>query len=123
MNNEVVTAAPAATLEGVIREPGWTQGLAIDSLEAGTTFIVHTANSAYRLVVVDPFERCVLVTGGAFAQPVSAFLHGASGGNLLRIGWIAVGLRMELFVDGRRCVTSRVRSISRTVARETKKRR
>ena len=114
MVNEVVASPPFQAQEGFLLEPGRTEGLAIDSLEAGTTLIIHTANSEYRLVVLDALERRVMMAGGAFPNAVSAFLHGASGGgNLLKTGWIGVGLRMALFVDGRPLVTSRVRSISR----------
>ena len=114
MNNEVTTLPPIRTLENFVGEPGCTHGLLIDSLEAGTTLIIHTANSEYRLVVLDAPERRVMIAGGAFPHPVSAFLHGSSGGgNPLKIGWVGVGSRMELFVDERPCVTSRVRSISR----------
>jgi hypothetical protein len=35
------------------------------------------------------------------------------GGNLLKIGWIGVGLRMEIVAEGRRIVTTAVRSIIR----------
>ena len=112
MVNEVIASPPFQTPEGFLT--GRTEGLAIDSLEAGTTLIIHTANSEYRLVVLDAFERRVTMAGGAFPNAVPAFLHGAcGGGNLLKTGWIGVGLRMALFVDGRRLVTSRVRSISR----------
>ena len=42
-----------------------------------------------------------------------AHFSGASvGGSFLKVGWIGIGLRMEILVDGRRIVTSPVRDIS-----------
>ena len=91
-----------------------TQGFAIDSLEAGTTLSIQTANSEYRFVVLDGGDCRVGVTGGAFPHEVSAVLQGSSaGGSLLKTRWIGVGLRMKLLVDGTTFVTSRVRSIAR----------
>jgi hypothetical protein len=95
-------------------EPGCADGFAIDSLEAGTTLTVQTANSEYRFVVLDGSDCRVLVAGGAFPHEVSAFLQGSTaGGSLLKTRWIGIGLRMKLLVDGTRFVTSPVRSISR----------
>ncbi len=104
-------SSPSPTPEGVVLERGRT-GVAIDELEPGTTLLVHTANSKYCCVVIDPREHQVLIAGGAFRHAVPAFLHGASGDGDLKNGWIGVGLRIGLFVDGQPFVTSRVRFIS-----------
>jgi hypothetical protein len=112
--NDLFTLPLRRTLDGFACEPGCTEGFAIDSLEPGTTLMVHTANSEYRLVVFDGIDCRVLVAGGAFPREVSAVLQGSSaGGSLLKTRWLGVGLRMELLVDGTWFVTSRVRSISR----------
>jgi len=111
MDNEIMTVSPPRTPEGVVFDQGCT-GIAIDTLEPGTTLLVHTANSKYGFVVIDPREHQVLIAGGAFRHAVPAFLHGASGDRDLKSGWIGVGLRMRLFVDGKPFVTSRVRFIS-----------
>jgi len=73
---------------------------------------VRTRNSQYRLLVLADDE--VLVQGGAlFPEAMPAHLQGASdGGSLVRIGWIEVGLRMELCVGPQRIVTSPVASIA-----------
>lgn len=71
-------------------------------------------SSRYRLVVLDGADHRVLSAGGVFPHAVSAVLQGASnGGGLVKIGWIGVGLRMELIAEGKRIVTSPVRSIVR----------
>ena len=48
-----------------------------------------------------------------FPSLTPAHFSGASvGGSFLKVGWIGIGLRMEILVDGRRIVTSPVRDIS-----------
>ena len=77
-----------------------------------TTLRVRTWNTMYQLVVTAGSH--VYVQGGAFFRDfTSAHIDGASMGNgPLKTGWIAVGLLMELHVDGMRIVTSPVVAIS-----------
>lgn len=77
-----------------------------------TTLLVETVNSQYRVVITR--GRNVCVQGGAFfREPTSAYLDGASiGGSSLRVGYICVGLLVEIRAGGRRIVTSPVRSIT-----------
>jgi hypothetical protein len=76
-----------------------------------TTLLVRTRNSEYRIVVSSGDE--VLVKGGHFFPSLTeARFSGASvGGSFLKVGWIGVGLRMEILADGRRIVTSPVHDI------------
>ena len=115
MDYEIIAFPPCRSLAGFAFEPGCDEGLAVDSVEPGTTLIVHTDNSTYRLEVLDGPRHRVLVEGGAmFPDAVPAVLQGASaGGSLLKIGWIGSGLRLELFVDRKWVRTSPVRSVSR----------
>jgi hypothetical protein len=114
MDRQAITLPPSRTLAGFAFEPGCDEGVAIESLESGTTLIVHTDNSTYRLVVLDGPNHQVLVEGGAmFPDAVPAVLQGASaGGSLVKTGWIGMGLRLELFVDPTWIRTSPVRSVS-----------
>ena len=84
----------------------------VRQLPPWTTLLVWTQNSLYRLVVTDGSN--VFVQGGAFfPQPTAALLNGASlGGNVLKVGWLGVGLLMEFRVGPRRIVTSAIRAIS-----------
>jgi len=102
------------TLSGFALEDGCAKGVAIQSLDSGTTLIVQTRNSQYRVVVLDGTELSVLFKGGAvFQEATEVHLGGASaGGSLLKTGWIGVGLRMEMWVGARRIITSPVRSIT-----------
>jgi hypothetical protein len=89
-------------------------GLAIGALVAGTTVVVRTRKSKYRIVVLSGLGRKALVQGGRLLpDAVDACVQGSSlGGSPLKIGWIGVGLRLELLVCQRRIVTSRVVSIA-----------
>ena len=55
-----------------------------------------------------------LVQGGRyFCEETEARIEGATClGSSLRVGWICLGLRLELLVNGKRIVTSRVRAIT-----------
>jgi hypothetical protein len=109
------TAVPSCcTLEGFVLEAGGDDGLSIESLDVGTSLIVSTCNSEYRLIVLDGLRRSVLVKGGLLLPDATpACLQGASvGGSFVRTGWIGIGLRLEILVDRKRIVTSRVRSVA-----------
>jgi hypothetical protein len=93
----------------------------IDELEAVTlqtlrpcdTIRVRTCNSDYEIFLFEPESGRALVVGGKhFAEPMEAMVSGSTfGGNMLKMGWLGVGLRMELNVNGRRIVTSPVQEL------------
>ena len=87
-------------------------GIDLQTFDPGTALVVETHRSRYRLVVLwdSPF---VLMKGGAmFPDDTVVRLDGAVVGSALRVGWIVVGLRMEMRV-GSACIrTSRVRSVT-----------
>ena len=88
------------------------EGVHLRQLPPLTTVLVQTRNSLYRIVVTEGSN--IHVQGGTFfPDPTSAHLDGASmGGSFLKVGWIGVGLRMEIRTAGRRIVTSPVRAIT-----------
>lgn len=101
------------TLEGFALSLVAAKGVALDSLEPGTTIVVNTRNSQYRFVIL--FDPClVLVKGGAmFPEPTVVRLEGASaGGSALKVGWILVGFQIEMWLGSVRIRSSRVRSVS-----------
>ncbi len=102
------------TLDGFVLQPGCVEGVALQSLEAGTALEVHTRHSLYRVVVLDPAQQIVLVTGGSlFPEATEVCLEGATaGGSALKIGWIGVGLKLEISMGLRRITPSRVRSVT-----------
>ena len=102
------------TLEGFALEPGCVEGLALQSLDAGTVLNVITRHSIYRVVVLDPAQQRVLVTGGRlFPERTEVRLEGATaGGSVLKIGWIGTGLRLEMSMGRQRITTSQVQSVT-----------
>jgi hypothetical protein len=69
-------------------------------------------NSVYRVVITRGPE--VYVQGGAyFPNPTSAYLDGAIiTGQCLKVGWIGVGLMVQIRSGGRSIITSRVCAIT-----------
>jgi hypothetical protein len=107
------TTGRVATLDNFILEAGRADGVAIKSVEPGCVIRVKTLYSVYRLLVLDPAKRHVLVKGGTpFPDLTEARVEGATwGGSFIKAGWVGVGLRLEI-CDGRhRVLTSRVRSV------------
>ena len=106
------TVTRAATLAGFTAAVATTHGVHLRDLAPMTTLHVQTRNSQYRIIV--SAGDAVLVEGGQFFPCLTpAHVSGASvGGSFLKVGWIGVGLRMEILVDGRRIVTSPVLDIS-----------
>src|SRR5262245_23450023 len=102
------------TLDGFALEPGCSEGVAVQSLAAGTRLTVSTRNNRYQVIVLDPFTRQVTVSGApTLRERIEGRLEGATtGGSVLRLGWIGVGLRMELSTNDRRITTSAVRSVT-----------
>jgi hypothetical protein len=109
----VESSARRGTLDGFVEAASRTHGLGITELAPLTTVFVRTQNSVYRLDVLDPPRRAVMVQGGAFfGQPTRAWLNGSSfGGTCLKVGWIGVSLHLEFSVDDGLILTSRVVSV------------
>ena len=90
------------------------EGIGVIELDAFTTLVVRTANSVYRITILKPYAREVLVEGGThFPERTRAYLSGSSAmGRPLKLGWVGLGLHLEFQAAGRRIITSRVRSIA-----------
>ena len=91
------------------------EGIDLRHLAPCTSLLVWTLNSLYRMVIMHPPE--VSVQGGVFfPEPTAARLVGSSraAGGLLKVGWIGVGLRVELRSRDQYVVTSPVRAITKT---------
>ncbi|MET0211947.1 MAG: hypothetical protein ABW292_03040 [Vicinamibacterales bacterium] len=109
--NDTTCIARAATLTGFTSAVSSTNGVQLRDLPPMTTLLVRTRNSEYHIVVSSGDE--VLVKGGHFFPALTeARFSGASvGGSFLKVGWIGVGLRMEILAEGRRIITSPVYDI------------
>ena len=100
------------TLDSFVDFTESVDGVNVRGLEPLARVLVRTCNSEYRLIV--SAGGGVLVQGGRFFErPTEAVVEGASlNGGLLKIGWIAIGMRMEIRDESRRVVTSPVREIA-----------
>lgn len=87
-------------------------GIALESLEPFDTLRVQTLNSDYRIFLLDPKTGRALVEGGChFPEPTEAIVNGSNfGGSTLKVGWIGIGLRIEMRGDDKLVSTSPVRS-------------
>ncbi len=101
-------------LDGFIEAASRAGGIGVIELDAFTTLVVRTANSVYRITILKPYAREVLVEGGThFPERTRAYLSGSSAkGRPLKLGWVGLGLHLEFQAAGRRIITSRVRSIA-----------
>ena len=87
------------------------EGIALASLSPLDTICVQTRNSCYRIFLLDPQIGRALVEGGSyFTEPVEAFVDGSVKGSLFRDGWIATGMRVQFWTNGRVTSTSPVQS-------------
>ena len=102
----------AATLDGFAKATDAVQGVYLRDLEPLTRLVVRTCNSEYQFIV--SARRGRAGRGRAVLRSATpAVLEGASlGGSFLKVGWIGVGLRMEIRDASRRIVTSPVRHIA-----------
>src|SRR5688500_13430979 len=106
-------SARGATLDGFAAEAAAGAGVLLRELDPLTSLIVHTRNSRYHVVVSAGAE--IMIQGGSFfPEPTAARRDGSSlGSSFLKVGWIGVGLRMEICARGQRIVTTAVRAIAR----------
>ena len=100
-------------LGGVIEISPLLEGVTLMAMEACDTIHVRTRNSVYEILMLYPKSGRALVRGGeCFTEPVEATMSGSTfGGCILMTGWLGVGLRMEIYVNGQRAVTSPVQSL------------
>lgn len=89
-------------------------GIAIQALPAGTALTVVTRHTEYRLQVIDPERLRMSIRGGRLFPEwtVTHLLGSTAGGSALKIGWLRVGLQMEIKVGRRVFLTSPVESIA-----------
>jgi len=86
----------------------------LTEMDAFTILVVRTDNSVYRITILRPHAREVLVQGGKFfTERTRACLSGSScGGSCLKIGWVGLGLHLEFHAGDQWIITSQVRAIA-----------
>ena len=102
------------TLDAIVAAASQADGIALLDVDAFTTLVVRTDNSVYRITILTPHLREVLVQGGKFfPERTRACLSGSTfGGSCLKIGWVGLGLHMEFHAGGQWIITSHVRAIT-----------
>jgi hypothetical protein len=100
-----------ATLDGFVTSAS--EGINLHAAPPMTSLSVRTRNTSYRIVVAS--GGLIYVQGGRYFPTLKpARLDGASaGGSLLKLGWIVIGLCMEVSDGTQRIITSPVREIVR----------
>jgi hypothetical protein len=101
------------TLEGVTKISPTLDGITLMTLEACDMIQARTRNSVYEIFLLEPKSGRALVRGGKhFAEPMEATLSGSTfGGCMLKMGWLGVGLRMEIYANGKRTITTPLQSL------------
>ncbi len=102
------------TVDGFIKAVSQADGISLIEVDAFATLVVRTDNSVYRITILKPHAREVLVQGGAFfPERTRACLSGSSfGGSCLKLGWVGLGLHLEFHAGDQWIITSHVRAIA-----------
>jgi len=101
------------TLDKIIDMSNRLEGVMLRNLKPCDTIHARTLNSDYEIFLLDPEAGSALVRGGKFfTEPREAIVSGSNfGGSMLKLGWIGLGLRMELSVNGHHIATSPVEEL------------
>ena len=101
-----------ATLDGFVDDVGDARGVHLREVEPLTTIVVQTHNSRYRIVMTG--GTSAIVQGGRFfTEPTPARIDGSGfGGSVLKTAWIGIGLKMEIFANDQRIITSPVLDVT-----------
>ena len=84
--------------------------IVLESLNAFDSIVVQTYHSVYHILLLDPKTGRALIDGGEYlAEPNEALLKGSVGSEF-KVGTIAVGSRLEMWVDKRVFLTSPIKS-------------
>ena len=102
------------TLDGVVAAVSQTDGIGL--IDPGRLHdpVVRTDNSIYRITILRPHAREVLVQGGKFFPArTRVCLSGSTfGGSCLKMGWVGLGLHREFHAGDQWIITSYVRAIA-----------
>jgi len=90
------------------------QGINLRALAPFDTIRVRTRNSDYRIFLLDPETgRALVESGTRFIKPVEWDVIGSTfDRSTFEIGWLAVGLRIEMCSGGNYLLTSPVQSLN-----------
>ncbi len=104
-------------LARLIRQSETSGGLPLKDVPDGSVVEVHTRNSVYRIAVADRDRARVAIqrirgNNQFFTNPELVQLRGSTfGGSVLKIGWIGIGMYLELNTPYGIVATSTIRSV------------
>jgi RNA polymerase-binding transcription factor DksA len=108
---EVAEIRTSDSLDNLMQISPLLPGIELESLAPLDTLRVRTLNSDYRIFLLDSSTGRALVDGGCFPEPVEVVVNGSNfGGSTLKVGWIGIGLRIEMWAKDRLVSTSPVQS-------------
>jgi hypothetical protein len=92
----------------------WTDGVQLETLQDMDSLTLQTENSTYDITVICGRTGEILIRGGRFfPEFTSARLAGSSlGGSFLKLRGIYIGFSLEIHLEKRLIITSRIREIS-----------
>lgn len=101
------------SLDGFTELSSALDGVALRGCQCFDMICARTLNSCYYIFLLEPDSGRALIQGGRyFSEPVEATVSGSTfGGCMLKMGWLGVGLRIEICLKGQRIVTSPVQSL------------
>lgn len=101
------------TLDGASAISAKLEGVTLRTLEPCDTIHARTYNHDYEIFLLDPESGRALVRGGKyFVEPTEATVSGSTfGGCMLKLGWLGVGMHMEIHAAGQCLVTTPVESL------------
>ena len=101
------------SLDGFTELSSTNDGIALRALTQFDMVRARTQNHEYYIFLIEPETGKAYVQGGRFfEQPIEATVSGSTfGGCMLKMGWLGVGLRIEICAGGQRIVTSPVKSL------------
>ena len=103
---------PAASLDSWLARD-WSQSVSVTALDEFQQIHVCTQNTLYELIIVNACGDIRLRGGRYFPDWTAARLAGCTGGgSFLKRLTIALGMQMEIESEGRRIITSPVRTIA-----------
>ena len=111
---DTTVSCSASALLDTWSSHNWTEGLQLECMGDMDRITIRTANSTYEVTVICGRTGEILIRGGQFFPEFTpARLAGSSlGGSFLKLRGIYAGFNLEIHVDRRLIITSRVRKIS-----------
>ncbi len=109
-NDSEILAVTASSFIGATQQA---DGFVVGEIELGDKLILLTENSRYEFIITNPEERSAIVQdANRFPEGALCTIMGATlGGNMLQLGSVKVGMRLEFYVENQRYITSWVENL------------